>query len=863
MQKETPLMKQYNSIKAKYPDAILLFRVGDFYETFSSDAVITSKILGIVLTKRSNGSASEMELAGFPYHSLDSYLPKLVKAGYRVAVCDQLEDPKLTKTIVKRGVTELVTPGVTINDKILNHQTNNFLCSIAFPADAAHEKGSAEAIGISFVDISTGEFLVALGNIGYIEKLLQSFRPAEIIFSKQFAKFFALHFGSRYYTFHVEDWVFQYDYTRDILLRHFETQSLKGFGVDEMMPAIIAAGAIIHYLKDTEHNDLKHIASIARIAEEKYVWLDKFTIRNLELLEAPFQDGVPLIKIIDHTLSPMGARLLRRWLILPLKEKKAIEERQSAVSFLVNDTQISSQLIPILKQIGDLERLISKVPLARINPREVVHLKKSLVCIEQIKLLCQSSAHPALAKLADLLNPCTFIKDKIEKEILPEAPMLVNRGGIIAAGVNEELDELREIASSSKGYMLKMQQKAIEETGISSLKIGFNSVFGYYLEVTNVHKDKVPAAWVRKQTLTNAERYITDELKQFEEKILGAEEKMIAIESRLFNELVLQMGEYVQAIQLNASLTAQLDCLVSFAQLAVQNNYVLPQITEDGRLQIKDGRHPVIEKQLAVGEAYVPNDVFLDTETQQIIIITGPNMAGKSALLRQTALIVLMAQMGSYVPATHATISIVDKIFTRVGATDNISSGESTFMVEMNETASILNNVSANSLILLDEIGRGTSTYDGISIAWSIVEYLHNHPLARPKTLFATHYHELTELAEMYPRIKNFNVSVKEVNQKIIFLRKLKEGGSQHSFGIQVARMAGIPLSLINRANEIMHKLEEKSIKENNKKQLQQLPAGNLQLSFFDEDTQRFRDIKSVLDAFDVNRITPVEALLK
>jgi DNA mismatch repair protein MutS len=852
--KVTPLMKQYNSIKIKYPDAILLFRVGDFYETFSHDAILASKILGIVLTKRSNGSASEMELAGFPYHSLDSYLPKLVKAGYRVAVCDQLEDAKTTKTIVKRGVTELVTPGVTINDKILNHKTNNFLCSVAF---------SQEVHGISFLDISTGEFLVSEGNIAHIEKLIQSFQPAEIIFSKTYSKNFQEVFGNKHYTFQIDDWIYQYDFCKELMLRHFETVSLKGFGIEDLKQAVIAAGAILQYLKDTEHNEVKHIAAISRIAEDKYVWLDNFTIRNLELLDSPFYDGVPLIKIIDLTLSPMGARLIRRWLLLPLKTEIAIKQRQQVVTYLIADSELREVLVPHLKQIGDLERLIAKVPLGRINPREVLQLKRGLAAIEQIKTICSACNNEAIQTIADQLQPCLVIKNKIEQTLLTEVPMLINKGGIIAAGINEELDELRNISKSSKEYLLKIQNNAAAETGISSLKIGFNNVFGYYLEVTNVHKQKVPDTWIRKQTLSNAERYITEELKILEEKILGAEEKMIAIEQQLFNELVQGILTYVQTIQLNASYIAQLDCLLSMAYTAIQNKYALPTINNDGIIDIKQGRHPVIEKQLPITESYVPNDIYLDRENQQIIIITGPNMAGKSALLRQTALIVLLTQIGSYVPAASANIGLVDKIFTRVGASDNISSGESTFMVEMNETASILNNISNDSLILLDEIGRGTSTYDGISIAWSIAEYLHSHSHYKPKTLFATHYHELTELAETYDRIKNYNVTVKEIDNKVIFLRQLKEGGSQHSFGIHVARMAGMPNSLIKRANEIMLKLEEKSIKEENKKQLKQLPTNSFQLNFFDTSSQTIAELQQFLNGIDTNTITPVEALLK
>jgi DNA mismatch repair protein MutS len=852
--KETPLMKQYNTIKEKYPDAILLFRVGDFYETFDTDAVIASKILGITLTKRHGSLPDSSNLAGFPHHSLDTYLPKLVKAGYRVAICDQLEDPKMTKTIVKRGVTELVTPGVTVNDKILNHQTNNFLCSVAL--------GDNE-YGIAFLDISTGEFLVSQGGKAHIDKLIQSFQPAEIIFSKKYQNEFSQWFDNRYYTFMVDDWVYQYDTARELLLRHFETASLKGFGIEELTLAITAAGATLHYLKTTEHNHLQHINAVQRIAEDKYVWLDRFTIRNLELLDSPFHDGVPLIKVIDKTQSPMGARMMRRWLLLPLKEETAIEERLSVVEYYLNENEIKNKISTQLQALGDLERLISKVPMARVSPREVAQLKKSLHCIEIIKTICTQSNQTTLQKWADQLNPCLHIRNRIEKELLPEPPALANRGGIIASGVHAELDELREISSSSKDYLLKIQQKAAEETGITTLKISFNNVFGYYLEVTNSHKNKVPTSWIRKQTLTNAERYITEELKVFEEKILGAEEKINAIEQKLFEQIVKDLAEYLQPIQLNAAVLAQLDCLISFATTAVENNYTRPHLCNDGTLQIKDGRHPVIEKQLPVGESYVPNDIFLDRDTQQIIIITGPNMAGKSALLRQTALIVLLAQAGSFVPASHATISLVDKIFTRVGASDNISSGESTFMVEMNETASILNNISNDSLVLLDEIGRGTSTYDGISIAWSIAEYLHNHPLYKPKTLFATHYHELTELSEVYSKIKNFNVSVHEHEGKIIFLRKLKQGGSQHSFGIQVAKMAGMPQNLIQRANEMMHKLEEKSLKEQNRQQLRSAPVQQFQLNIFDPVSDELKEIMQQLKLLDVNKTSPVEALMK
>jgi DNA mismatch repair protein MutS len=852
---ETPLMKQYNTIKAKYPDALLLFRVGDFYETFSDDAIKTANILGIVLTKRANGSGKFIELAGFPHHSLDTYLPKLVRAGQRVAICDQLEDPKTTKTIVKRGVTELVTPGVSYNDKILDHKTNNFLASVHFEGSLA---------GIAFIDISTGEFLVAQGSLEYIDKLLQSFRPTEVIFQKNKQKDFKEQYGDKFYTYMLEEWIFKNDYARETLLKHFSTKSLKGYGVDEMAYAVIAAGAALHYLGDNQHDKLQHISAISRIEEDNYVWLDKFTIRNLELIYSPNENARTLIDILDHTISPMGARLLKRWMMLPLKEIGLIEERLDVVHFLVHNDEVSEVITQHVKQIGDLERLISKVALAKISPREVAQLRRALSVIEPIKEICNQSDNKYLKKIADQLNPCLVIKERIEKELQAEPPALINKGGAIAEGVSEELDELRKISFSGKDYLLQIQKREIERTGITSLKVAFNNVFGYYIEVTNSHKDKVPTEWIRKQTLVNAERYITEELKVYEEKILGAEDKIMALELTLFNDLVLALMDYIQPIQLNASLIARLDCLLSFAKVAEQNNYVRPKINDTRVLEIKNGRHPVIEKQLPIGDVYVANDIYLDNDKQQIIMITGPNMSGKSAILRQTALIVLMAQMGSFVPAEAANIGIVDKVFTRVGASDNISLGESTFMVEMNETASILNNLSDRSLILLDEIGRGTSTYDGISIAWSIAEYIHNHGTARAKTLFATHYHELNDMCDTMPRIKNYNVSVKELDNRVLFLRKLVPGGSEHSFGIHVAKMAGMPAKVISRANDILAQLEKShSGSELNKKS--KVKAGNddFQLSFFQLDDPLLEQIREDILSMDINILTPVEALMK
>ncbi len=877
---ETPLMKQYNAIKAKYPDALLLFRVGDFYETFGNDAVKTANILGIVLTKRANGYASFIELAGFPHHSLDSYLPKLVRAGQRVAICDQLEDPKMTKTIVKRGVTELVTPGVSYNDKVLEHKSNNFLASVYLsPTPSPKERGIGG--GISFLDVSTGEFFVAQGTLEYIDKLLQSFQPSEILFQKNRKKQFIEIFSNKFYTYGLEDWVFTSEFGNELLLKHFETKSLKGFGVENLEHGCIAAGAALHYLSDTAHDKVKHITSISRIEEEKYVWLDRFTIRNLELFNSQNDNAKTLIHIIDQTVSPMGSRMMKRWLALPLKDKAPIEERLDAVGYFLSHTEIIEDIVQQIKLIGDLERIISKVATARISPKEAVQLKRALTAIIPIKAICEKSDNKALLTISEQLNPCNNVIERIEKEITQDPPYLVSKGNVIAEGVNAELDHLRKIAYSGKDYLLQVQQRESERTGISSLKVAFNNVFGYYLEVTNTHKDKVPGDWMRKQTLTNAERYITPELKEYEEKILGAEEKILSLEAQLFNELVLSLMDYISTIQLNASLIARLDCLLSFSIIAQKNNYTRPHLFDNDILDIKDGRHPVIEKQLPVGEDYIANDVYLDNEHQQIIIITGPNMSGKSALLRQTALIVLMAQIGCFVPAKHANIGLIDKIFTRVGASDNISSGESTFMVEMNETASILNNLSNRSLILLDEIGRGTSTYDGISIAWAIAEYIHENSSVKAKTLFATHYHELNEMANKLHRIKNFNVSVKEVDNKVLFMRKLVAGGSEHSFGIHVAKMAGMPRKVIERANQILTQLEgereskesgvgslQKNSKKESKDQQQEIKGAdrhteNLQLSFFQLNDPVLENIKEELQKTDINTLTPIEALMK
>jgi DNA mismatch repair protein MutS len=874
---ETPLMKQYNAIKGKYPDALLLFRVGDFYETFGSDAVKAANILGIILTKKANGYASTIELAGFPHHSLDTYLPKLVRAGQRVAICDQLEDPKMTKTIVKRGVTELVTPGVSYNDKVLDHRKNNFLASIYFSETPAKKK-NVEA-GVSFLDVSTGEFSVAEGSIEYIDKLLQSFSPSEVLFQKNKKKIFTQHFGEKFYIYGLDDWAFTSEFGNELLLKHFGTKSLKGFGIEGQDHAVIAAGAALHYLADTQHDKIKHISTISRIEEEKYVWLDRFTIRNLELFGSHNENAKTLIDVIDQTVSPMGSRMMKRWLALPLKDKAPIDERLEVVDYFLAHNDIIEKICEQIEQIGDLERIISKVATARISPKEVMQLKRALSAIEPIKALCERTDNASLKKIAEQLNPCQSVIEQIEKKLTSDPPYLVAKGNVISEGNHAELDELRRISYSGKDYLLQVQQRESERTGISSLKVAFNNVFGYYLEVTNAHKDKVPGDWMRKQTLTNAERYITPELKEYEEKILGAEEKILALETKLFSELVMSLMDYIPVVQLNASLLARLDCLLSFAVIAQKNNYVRPHIFENNILDIKDGRHPVIEKQLPLGELYIANDVYLDNETQQIIIITGPNMSGKSALLRQTALIVLMAQMGSFVPAKHANLGLVDKIFTRVGASDNISSGESTFMVEMNETASILNNLSNRSLILLDEIGRGTSTYDGISIAWAIAEYIHEHPSARAKTLFATHYHELNEMEKTMHRIKNFNVSVKELENKVIFMRKLVPGGSEHSFGIHVAKMAGMPRKVLERANLLLAQLEgqrDGSISSGTapavkKTTLAVEPASSntaltesgMQLSFFQLNDPVLENIKEELERTDINTLTPVEALLK
>jgi DNA mismatch repair protein MutS len=934
---ETPLAKQYNQIKLKYPGAMLLFRVGDFYETFGEDAVLASKILGITLTRRNNGNADD-HLAGFPHHSLDNYLPKLVRAGQRVAICDQLEDPATAKGIVKRGVTELVTPGVSYNDNVLDTSRNNYLASVHFASF------SKDTLGIAFLDISTGEFLCSQGNAAYIEKLLQSFSPSEVLFCKKNRTEFAQIFGDKFNTFGLDDWAFKHDFAYPLLTNHFKTNNLKGFGVDSLTEGIIAAGVIMHYLAETEHREIGHISRINRLEEEKYVWLDKFTIRNLELVYAQQEGGIPLIQILDQTMTPMGARLLRKWLVLPLKEKSQIQERLNTVSYFKENEELRESLESSLKQIGDLERLISKVAVKRINPRELLALKKALLHIEPIRWQLmngkplnvigglrsehdrrleivssgkevfddnterneissddflnevlnlgygqaavsnqQSAVNEAknikidntksqltteksqiLLKYADQLNPCQYLLDKIQKELRDDPPLLSNQGGMIRQGVDDELDELLGIAFTGKDFLVQIQNREIERTGISSLKISFNKVFGYYLEVTNAHKDKVPEDWIRKQTLVNAERYITPELKEYEEKILGAEDKINVIEQRIFTELVNVANEYIHQIQQNAKIIAVIDVLTNFAKVAEKNNYSKPQVSDSKVLSIKDGRHPVIEQQLPLGEKYVPNDLFLDDSTQQIIVITGPNMAGKSALLRQTALIVLMAQIGCFVPASEAEIGIVDKVFTRVGASDNLSKGESTFMVEMTETASILNNLSERSLVLMDEIGRGTSTYDGVSIAWAIAEYLHNHQNCRPKTLFATHYHELNELANDFPRIKNFNVSVKEINGKVIFMRKLQEGGSEHSFGIHVAQLAGIPQNVVYRASEILVELEKNRTKEQHRQTIREMPKQNFQMSMFEaEKNPKFEKVETLLKNLDINTMSPIEALLK
>lgn len=831
----------------------MLFRVGDFYETFGPDAIAASKVLDIVLTRRGSGSASEIELAGFPHHALDTYLPKLVRAGHRVAICDQLEDPRFVKGIVKRGVTELVTPGLSFNDNVLERRRNNFLASVF--------RGK-NVTGVSFLDVSTGEFYAAQGTEEYVLKLIQGLGATEIIFSKSSREKFEALFAAEHSTFALDDWVYAYDYAYEKLIRQFNTSTLKGFGIDSLGEAIIAAGAVLHYLEDTEHKDTSHIAAISRIDEDKYVWLDKFTIRNLEIIHPQHDGGVPLIETLDKTITPMGARQLRKWLILPLKEKAAIEERLAIVDLFLQDPDLGENIADQLRPIADLERLISKVAVARINPREMIQLKRSLMCIAPIMQLLQNHDSSVLQKIGDQLHPCEYLVDQLESSLKENAAIASNQGGIINDGVDSELDELRSIAFSGKDYLLQVQQRESARTGIGSLKISYNKVFGYYLEVSNANKDKVPADWIRKQTLVNAERYITEELKVYEEKILHAEEKLVVIEQRIFEKLVRLTADYIPQIQQNARVIALVDCLLSFAQVARANRYARPVINESLVIDIKGGRHPVIERQLPVDESYVPNDITLDSDKQQVLIITGPNMAGKSALLRQTALIVLMAQVGSFVPAETATIGIVDKVFTRVGASDNLSRGESTFMVEMIETSSILNNLSSRSLILMDEIGRGTSTYDGVSIAWAIVEYLHNHKDFRPKTLFATHYHELNQLEEDLPRVKNFNVSVKEVGDKIIFMRKLKPGGSQHSFGIHVAQMAGMPNRVVLRANEILHFLEKDKRKNKDGKKLQDLPPATPQLSLFEADP-RFKAVEELLSTLDINTISPVEALLK
>ncbi len=853
--KETPLMAQYNSIKRKYPDAILLFRVGDFYETFGKDAITVSGVLGITLTKRANGSASHIELAGFPHHSLDTYLPKLVRAGYRAAICDQLEDASKTKKIVKRGVTELVTPGLALSDKLLDHKKNNYLASVYF---------GAKEMGISCVDISTGEFIVAQGGEEYIGKLLQSFNPSEVIFQSDKKNRFEDLYGEKLYTYQLPDWVYQYDYAMETLLEHFNTKSLKGFGVSELNEGLTAAGAVIHYLGDTEHSKLQHITSISRMLEDKYVWLDRFSIRNLELLYSNHETGVPLIDILDRTNTAMGARLLKKWTVLPLKNKKSIQQRLDLVEYFLNEEELAEKFDDQIKRIGDLERLIAKVPLGRVNPRQLIQLKNSLLALEPIKQLGLNSKSTLLSKVCDQLNPCKGLTDLIESQIEDDPPVDLKKGDVIKPGVNAELDEFRELSRNAKGFLDQIKKREVEKTGITSLKIGFNNVFGYYLEVTNRFKDKVPEEWIRKQTLTSAERYITEELKKYEYKILQAGERIDALQAELFETLVGEVFEYIRPVQLNASLIAKLDCLLSFSKVSDHNKYCKPEINDGFGIDIKSGRHPVIETQLKLGDSYIPNDLYLDSETQQIVIITGPNMSGKSAILRQTALITLMAQMGCFVPAKSATLGIVDKVFTRVGASDNISSGESTFMVEMNETASIMNNLSERSLILLDEIGRGTSTYDGISIAWALTEYLHNNGKTKAKTLFATHYHELIELGQKLERCENYNVTTKEIKDKVLFLRKLEKGGCKHSFGIHVASMAGMPREIVLRASEILKELESQHINSETKEILEQMPiAGNMQMNLFSLDDPKLAELRKLLDGVDINSMTPVEALLK
>ena len=851
---ETPLMQQYYAIKAQHPSALLLFRVGDFYETFSDDAVTTAKVLGIVLTRRANGAASSVELAGFPHHALDTYLPKLVRAGYRVAICDQLEDPKLTKKLVKRGVTELISPGVAYSDKILDHKSNNFLAALIL---------QNETYGLAFIDVSTGEFMLAQGNEIHANKVLQNFPPSELLISKaQFKELKDHSFISNLNTYALEDWVFQKDYSTELLLKQFNASSLKGFGVDEMPAGIIAAGAILHYLADSRQDKLPHITQLSRIEPDNFVWIDRFTARNLELVTASSEQGCSLLQIVDQTVSPMGARLIKRWLLLPLKHIELIEERHRSVEFFIEQQDILAKCQMWIKQMGDLERLIAKVAVGKVNPREICQVKKSLEAIGELKLLLSASKHKSLLALAEKLNSCQSLISRIETELLPEPAVALNKGSVMASGINSELDELREISQNGKGYLLKLQEREAQATGITSLKVAFNNVFGYYIEVSNTHRDKVPPTWIRKQTLVNAERYITEELKGYEEKILGAEEKILSIESALFSALVVATGSYTEAIKYNAAQVAMLDCLLSFAQVALSNEYTKPEINDSKVLQIIKGRHPVIEKMLPPGQAFVANDLYLDTEQQQIIMITGPNMSGKSALLRQTALIVLLAQIGSFVPAQSASIGLVDKIFTRVGASDNISQGESTFMVEMTETASILNNLSDRSLILLDEIGRGTSTYDGISIAWAIAEYLHRHA-QRPKTLFATHYHELNDMCNNMERIKNFHVAVKEIDNRVLFLRKLVPGGSEHSFGIHVAQMAGIPAWIVKRAGQLLVEMENMQEQKPDLKALSEKKNKDFQLSFFQLDDPLLEQIRDEILNIQIDILTPVEALMK
>ena len=853
----TPMMKQFLDLKAKHPDAVMLFRCGDFYETYSTDAIVAAEILGITLTKRANGKGKTIEMAGFPHHALDTYLPKLIRAGKRVAICDQLEDPKLTKKLVKRGITELVTPGVSINDNVLNYRENNFLAAVHFG------KG---ACGVSFLDISTGEFLTAEGPFDYVDKLLNNFAPKEVLFERGRRGMFEGNFGSKFFTFELDDWVFTETTAREKLLKHFEVKNLKGFGVEHLKNGIIASGAVLQYLIMTQHTQIGHITSLARIEEDKYVRLDKFTVRSLELMGSMNDGGSSLLNVIDRTISPMGARLLKRWMVFPLKDVQPINERLNVVEYFFRKPDFKELIEEQLHLIGDLERIISKVAVGRVSPREVVALKVALQAVEPIKEACMDADNVSLNHIGEQLNICRSIRDRIDKEVNNDPPLLINKGGVIKSGVNAELDELRQIAYSGKDYLLQVQQRESELTGIPSLKIGYNNVFGYYIEVRNVHKDKVPQEWIRKQTLVNAERYITQELKEYEEKILGAEDKILVLETQLYTELVQSLSEFIPAIQINANQIARLDCLLSFATAARENNYIRPVISDDEVLEIHQGRHPVIEKQLPIGEKYIANDVMLDSSTQQIIIITGPNMAGKSALLRQTALITLMAQIGSFVPAESAHIGLVDKIFTRVGASDNISVGESTFMVEMNEAADILNNLSSRSLVLFDELGRGTSTYDGISIAWAIVEYIHEHPRAKARTLFATHYHELNEMEKSFKRIKNYNVSVKEIDNKVIFLRKLERGGSEHSFGIHVAKMAGMPKSIVKRAADILKQLET----DNRQQGVSSKPMaevgetrGGMQLSFFQLDDPILCQIRDEILNLDVNNLTPLEALNK